>query len=108
MRLSSPTSRLPRGARLCILLSRKTKTVDSFYFFREEHHMWLSRLLGKETDDSEPSRVAPHALAGAAIAAQRRAKSPGIARTVSKPKGFDPYNSGVFRKTSAWERVTKR
>jgi hypothetical protein len=31
-----------------------------------------------------------------------------IRQAVSKAKGFDPYNSGAFRKASAWERVNKR
>ena len=74
--------------------------------------MWLSKLLGgQETDDSEPSRVQPAAMAtrGTQQGRQRTAKSPGIGSfTAGKTKGFDPYNSGAFRKTSAWERVTRR
>lgn len=70
--------------------------------------MWLSKLLGgQETDDSEPARVPPAAVA--TRGRQRTAKSSGIGLfTAGKTKGFDPYNSGAFRKTSAWERVTKR
>jgi len=72
--------------------------------------MWLSKLLGgRETDDSEPSRVAPHGNVVAAHGSRRPAKSPGIRpQSATKTKGFDPYNSGAFRKVSAWERVGKR
>lgn len=72
--------------------------------------MWLARLLGiREGDDSEPSQVPPHPLS-----AGRRALTPapvaaGVrTRAMQKSKGFDPYNSGAFRKASAWERVNRR
>jgi len=72
--------------------------------------MWLHKLLGgQQADDSEPSSVPPHP-AGSAPASQRRAiKSPGIrTQAVKKATGFDPYNSGAFRKATAWERIGKR
>ena len=71
--------------------------------------MWLHKLLGgQQTDDSEPSSVPPHPASGSTLAS-RPFKSPGIrTQAVKKATGFDPYNSGAFRKTSAWERIGKR
>jgi len=75
--------------------------------------MWLHKLLGgQQTDDSEPSSVPPHPASGSTAAnpsLRRSIKSPGIRpQAVKKAAGFDPYNSGAFRKTSAWERISKR
>jgi hypothetical protein len=75
--------------------------------------MWLHKLLGgQQTDDSEPSSVPPHPASGSTVASHsvhRSLKSPGV-RTQARKKatGFDPYNSGAFRKASAWERISKR
>jgi len=74
--------------------------------------MWLHKLLGgQHTDDSEPSSVPPHPASGSPVASQARrpTKLPGIrTQAVKKATGFDPYNSGAFRKVSAWERIGKR
>jgi hypothetical protein len=77
--------------------------------------MWLGKLFGgrkqpPEIDpDEEPARfVAPMNpdVTGtpADLKAQLRQKS-----TASKPPGFDPYNSGSFKKKDdAWVRVGRR
>lgn len=77
--------------------------------------MWLAKLFGRQRDDSEPSEFPPHPAANTGTAPSRPAASittPGGKaphnRSVPKAKGFDPYNSGAFRKASAWERVGKR
>ena len=72
--------------------------------------MWLKKLFGaraappEHDPGEEPSRVPPvkHVQTGShdlkKITEQRLA-----------PKGgFDPYNSGTFKKDNAWERVTRK
>jgi hypothetical protein len=76
--------------------------------------MWLARLFNGRRDDSEPAEFPPHPAAiGGAVQVSRPKASvhttqQTAAAVVKKGTGFDPYNSGAFRKTSAWERVNKR
>ena len=79
--------------------------------------MWLAKLFGGQRDDSEPSEFPPHPAANTGAAPSRPAATmttPGGGNAVhkalpkAKVKGFDPYNSGVFRKAAAWERIGKR
>jgi hypothetical protein len=82
--------------------------------------MWLAKIFGRTRDDSEPSMFSPHPAANqdpslSRPSASRPSSPPPAAagqaaarQAVSKAKGFDPYNSGAFRKASAWERVNKR
>jgi hypothetical protein len=77
--------------------------------------MWLARLFGGRKDDSEPSEFPPHPASNAPMSA-RVANRPSASHSQPQPpqtaaqkaKGFDPYNSGAFRKSSAWERVSRR
>ena len=70
--------------------------------------MLFARLFGKrrEEEDDEPSAQAP---ASQARTAPARPKSD-AADAAERPDaaGFDPYNSGAFRRTNAWERVNRR
>jgi len=93
---------LYRGARRCVLsIPQRQKPLIRFYFFGK-NTMWLARLFGAHaSDDSEPAKFPPHQPAS------RKSAAPGRAR-MQKPQGFDPYNSGAFRKASAWERVHRR
>lgn len=68
--------------------------------------MWLEKLFGRKEDDSEPAEFPRHP-ASDPISTSRTAARPAAA-VVPKGKGFDPYNSGAFRKASAWERVSRR
>jgi hypothetical protein len=70
---------------------------------------WLKKLLGRHHEDhfdpdEEPSRVEPvrHIQTGVQEAARNTTSGNG------KPKGFDPYNSGSFKRDNAWERVTRK
>lgn len=71
--------------------------------------MWLARLFGgrKVTADDEPARFA----APASVKPLQPGKSSptGRPKTAAKAKsGFDPYNSGSFKRANAWERVVRR
>lgn len=46
------------------------------------------------------------ALATGSRPAQSKGRAPADAK--ADAAGFDPYNSGAFKKTNAWERVTRR
>jgi hypothetical protein len=77
--------------------------------------MWLGKLFGgrnrppKIDPDDEPARfqapIAPDATGTPSdFKTRQEQKSPG-----SKPPGFDPYNSGSFKKKDdAWVRVGRR
>lgn len=78
--------------------------------------MWLARLFTGSSDDSEPSEFPPHPAA-TCVATQIPARSASSTASASmtsahnpavKGSGFDPYNSGAFRKSSAWERIGRR
>lgn len=73
--------------------------------------MWFARLFGvrrDDADDDEPARfpsapVTHHAPQKVAPRAPARKKLNPAAE-----KGFDPYNSGAFKRDNAWERVSRR
>jgi len=80
--------------------------------------MWLARLFGgrKVVEAERPARLAPRISDSPAPSAKRALSSAGNARrgihadkVSNKAKsGFDPYNSGSFERTNAWERVIRR
>jgi len=89
--------------------------------------MLFGRLFGAkkvdEGDDEAPEPVkVRHAPAVRPVPAPGSAPAPAVERTgphkarliqtaPGSPKagqGFDPYNSGAFTRTNAWERVNKR
>lgn len=61
----------------------------------------------------KPAEDQPDDLPSAAPApvAQQRAVRPAAAQTAVAPakngKGFDPYNSGAFKRQNAWEKVPR-
>jgi len=60
--------------------------------------------LGAEDADDPPEHPPVHRPAVSRPA-------PPKARPTGDPKaavGFDPYNSGVFKKNNAWERINRR
>jgi len=75
--------------------------------------MWLKKLFGSRDERAEhdpgeePSRVPPvpqnqHTQTGSHDLRK-------ITEQKLAPKsGFDPYNSGTFKKENAWERVTRK
>ena len=72
--------------------------------------MWLKKLLGargSEAEDDpgeEPARVPPvrHTQTGSHDLKK-------LTEQRLKPKtGFDPYNSGTFKRDNAWEKVTRK
>lgn len=81
--------------------------------------MWLARLFGgrKVQAEDEPARFAPSTQP-----VQVEKRSPGVGsakrgihadsvagKVAGKVKsGFDPYNSGSFERSNAWERVIRR
>ncbi len=82
--------------------------------------MLFAKLFGARRDDDDeptaqplpPARVrsAPPAAMSASIPAPKPAEP---ASTTSADRnqattGFDPYNSGAFKKSNAWERVNRR
>ena len=77
--------------------------------------MWLAKLFTgfkRREDDQEgeePARFPAERSASTESPRtdfnKRRARESGAA---VKPSGFDPYNSGTFKKDKAWERVNKR
>lgn len=74
--------------------------------------MWLARLFGRGKDD-EPSEFPPHPASNARVPAGVTGPLPAAKperphKVVQKGKGFDPYNSGAFRKAAAWDRVIGR
>lgn len=77
--------------------------------------MWLARLFGgrKVKETERPARIAPHVSDSPAPPVKRslivgNAKRGIHADKVNKAKsGFDPYNSGSFDRSEAWERVRR-
>jgi hypothetical protein len=74
--------------------------------------MWLKKLFGARDphrDDDpgeEPSRVPPVPVRHTQTGSHDLKK---ITEQKLAPKGgFDPYNSGTFKKDNAWERVTRK
>lgn len=81
--------------------------------------MWLARLFGGRTVEAEdePARFAPPAppvpsvkdSSSAGTAKRGIHADPVAGKVASKVKsGFDPYNSGSFKRQNAWERVIRR
>jgi hypothetical protein len=81
----------------------------------KEMGMWLGKLFGGQkrppvTDpDDEPARfLAPMLPDATGTPADFKARLPQKSVT-AKPPGFDPYNSGSFKKKDdAWVRVGRR
>lgn len=76
--------------------------------------MWLARLFGgrKVQAEDEPARFAPPARPVQPVKISPAVGSPkrGIHadKVADKVKsGFDPYNSGSFERSKAWERVRR-
>jgi hypothetical protein len=74
--------------------------------------MWFAKLFGGGRDnevDDEPARFPSMPVAQPAQSTPPL-KSATNARSVAAKavKGFDPYNSGAFRRQNAWERVSRR
>ena len=93
--------------------TRPDRLFDDYLFFGKVLSMWLGKLFGgrkrpPEIDpNEEPARfVAPTSVGiGAPVELKRRAPEP----SQSTPPGFDPYNSGSFKKKDdAWVRVGRR
>lgn len=76
--------------------------------------MWWARLFGGRTveADDEPARFAPPESAQTRLPVQRVQGNVSGAKAgkPAKPSkgGFDPYNSGAFERSQAWERVIRR
>lgn len=73
--------------------------------------MWWARIFGGRTveADDEPARFAPPESAQTRPPVQR-VQGNVSAKAGAKPSksGFDPYNSGAFERSQAWERVIRR
>jgi hypothetical protein len=73
--------------------------------------MWFAKLFGSGRDnesDDEPARFSSMPVAHSAQLAQPKS-APRMKSTGPKAaKGFDPYNSGAFKRQNAWERVNRR
>jgi hypothetical protein len=73
--------------------------------------MWIAKLFGVRRDESaddEPARF-PSAPVTHRQAPKAAPRAP--AKTKLNPsadKGFDPYNSGAFKRENAWERIPRR
>jgi hypothetical protein len=77
--------------------------------------MWLAKIFGgnkPRIEDEEPARFpVDHEAENTSTRESRRraAAAPAPPKPVAaKPGGFDPYNSGTFKKENAWERVTRK
>jgi len=88
--------------------------------------MIFGKLFGRhDNDDEEPAasppvvrRPVPGAKPRPAAAAPRESEATPTLKLEGSPedgrggrnesKGFDPYNSGAFRKSQAWERINRR
>lgn len=73
--------------------------------------MWFARFFGRHDDHSQDEQptAAPSAQPATVDTVTARSLRPvgaGVAK--AKPKGFDPYNSGEFKRRNAWERVGRR
>jgi hypothetical protein len=69
--------------------------------------MWFAKWFGgrkrKEEELDEPARFAPPPSIQAP-----RPKNVSLKTPAEKQKGFDPYNSGAFKRHNAWERTNLR
>jgi hypothetical protein len=68
--------------------------------------MWFAKWFGRrnQADDDEPARhCAPPAPKNVR---PTRARAPEASS--DRARGFDPYNSGAFERSNAWERVVRR
>lgn len=71
--------------------------------------MWLKKLFGardsqpEDDVDEEPSRVPPRLTQTGSHDLRKM-----TAQKLAPKGGFDPYNSGTFKKDNAWERVTRK
>ncbi|AMN47226.1 hypothetical protein ACG33_08985 [Steroidobacter denitrificans] len=75
--------------------------------------MWFYKLFRRNKDNEyEPAAHAPPMVHVKNMNGQAAAAPKATSTTpASKPKsdyGFDPYNSGAFKKHNAWERVSRR
>lgn len=91
--------------------------------------MIFGKLFGSREQDDEPTATAPkpvrrvvpapRAASGAATGASgstppEPAEKLAVEGSAASPaaknesRGFDPYNSGVFNKSRAWERINRR
>lgn len=81
--------------------------------------MIFGKLFGRREDDEEPAAhppvqrrpVMPRPRQAAAAPTSESGPQPHEETTPkgrSEPMGFDPYNSGVFNKSGAWERINRR
>lgn len=75
--------------------------------------MWFAKLWRGSKDDEQDDEPARHPRAPVAQEAPRAAVASKV-RAATNPvnpaakKGFDPYNSGAFKRHNAWERVGRR
>jgi len=74
--------------------------------------MWFARLFGgrvAEEEYEEPTAAPPAPrVEKASVPAARSFPTARQPATGTGPKGFDPYNSGSFERSNAWERVKRR
>jgi len=74
--------------------------------------MWLKRLFGQREErdqpdpGEEPSRVPPTPPRLTQTGSHDLKKL--TEQKLAQKGGFDPYNSGTFKKENAWERVTRK
>jgi hypothetical protein len=75
--------------------------------------MWLAKLFGGQkrqleiVEDEEPARF-PSDTTSMRTGPQTDFNKRRAREANGKPSGFDPYNSGTFKKDDAWKRVTRR
>ncbi len=75
--------------------------------------MWLSKLFSglkrqpETIEDEEPARF-PADNTSMRSGPQTDFNKRRAREANAKPPGFDPYNSGTFKKDDAWKRVTRR
>jgi len=77
--------------------------------------MWLAKLFSgfrrreEDVEGEEPARFPADRSSSSESPRtdfnKRRARETAES---AKPSGFDPYNSGTFKKDRAWEKVTRR
>jgi hypothetical protein len=73
--------------------------------------MWFAKLFGgdrNDESDDEPARFESPRVRPAQSVHPRKAVLNANPLTPSTKKGFDPYNSGAFKRQNAWEKVGRR
>jgi hypothetical protein len=71
--------------------------------------MWIARLFGGRKVQDQADEPARYPMTQAATAKRASpAQAPASAGHTAPRKGFDPYNSGAFKRHNAWERVNRR